>query len=47
MHWLYHFGAIVAEISATSMLEYNAEFTKLWLSIGVIVGYGIIFLCSR
>lgn len=43
MHWLYLFTAIIAEIFATSMLKYSAEFTKLWPSIGVVVGYSVAF----
>ena len=43
MHWLYLFIAIVAEIFATSMLKYSTEFTKLWPSIGVVIGYAVAF----
>ena len=43
MHWLYLTIAIMAEIFATSMLKYSAEFTKLWPSLGVIAGYTLAF----
>jgi small multidrug resistance pump len=35
--------AILAEIAATSLLKASAEFTRLWPSIGVVIGYGISF----
>ncbi|MFV8781762.1 DMT family transporter [Microbulbifer sp. SA54] len=41
--YLYLGIAIVAEVAATSALKASAQFTKLWPSIVVIVGYGIAF----
>ncbi|MCK5665175.1 MAG: QacE family quaternary ammonium compound efflux SMR transporter, partial [Thiotrichaceae bacterium] len=41
--YLYLAIAIVAEVAATSALKASAEFTKLFPSLIVIVGYGIAF----
>jgi small multidrug resistance pump len=38
-HWL----AIVAEVTATTALKASNEFTRLWPSLIVVVGYGIAF----
>ncbi|AQX54423.1 multidrug efflux SMR transporter [Priestia flexa] len=35
--------AITAELFGTSMLKASQGFTKLWPSIGVIVGFGVAF----
>lgn len=42
-HYLFLFIAIVAETGATSMLKSTEEFTRLWPSVGVIVGYVVAF----
>ena len=42
-HYLFLFIAIVAETVATSMLKSTEEFTRLWPSVGVIVGYVVAF----
>lgn len=39
MHYLYLFVAITAEVIATSMLKNTNEFTKLFPSLIVIIGY--------
>lgn len=43
MSWLFLCIAICAEVFATSMLKYAQEFTRLWPSLGVIIGYSISF----
>ena len=35
--------AILAEIVATSLLKASQEFTRLWPSIGVVIGYAVSF----
>jgi small multidrug resistance pump len=42
-HWLALAIAIVGEVTATSALKASQEFTKLWPSLIVVVGYGIAF----
>lgn len=42
-HYLFLFIAIVAETVATSMLKSTEEFTRLWPSVGIIVGYVVAF----
>ncbi len=37
--------AIVAEVLATTMLKSAANFTRLWPSLLVILGYAIAFVC--
>ncbi|MDR2128783.1 MAG: QacE family quaternary ammonium compound efflux SMR transporter [Burkholderiaceae bacterium] len=37
--------AIIAEVIATSMLKTTAGFTRLWPSVGVVVGYVASFYC--
>jgi small multidrug resistance pump len=37
--WMFLFTAIVSEVIATSALKATADFTKLWPSIIVVVGY--------
>ena len=43
MNWVYLFIAIISEVIATSALKTSENFTKLWPSIGVIIGYGVAF----
>jgi small multidrug resistance pump len=43
MSYLYLAIAIIAEVIATSSLKASAEFTKLWPSVAVILGYGMAF----
>ena len=42
-HWLAIGIAIVAEVTATTALKASNEFTKLWPSLIVVVGYGLAF----
>ncbi|MGG2074371.1 multidrug efflux SMR transporter [Lysinibacillus irui] len=37
--------AIIAEVFASSMLKRTEGFTRIWPSIGVVVGYGTAFYC--
>ncbi len=39
------FIAIVAEVYASSMLKRTEGFSRIWPSIGVVVGYGTAFYC--
>ncbi|AJK88305.1 MULTISPECIES: DMT family transporter [Lysinibacillus] len=39
------FIAIVAEVFASSMLKRTEGFSRIWPSIGVVVGYGTAFYC--
>jgi small multidrug resistance pump len=41
--WMFLFIAIVSEVIATSALKATADFTKLWPSIIVVVGYASAF----
>ncbi|HGX92193.1 MAG TPA: multidrug efflux SMR transporter [Candidatus Tenderia sp.] len=43
MAYLYLAIAIVAEVIATSALKASAEFTRLWPSVVVVVGYSAAF----
>ncbi len=43
MAYLYLAIAIIAEVVATSALKASAEFTRLWPSVVVVVGYGVAF----
>ena len=43
MGYLYLALAIVSEVIATSALKSSEEFTRLWPSVIVVVGYGIAF----
>ena len=43
MTYLYLAIAIVAEVAATSALKASVEFTKLFPSLVVVVGYGVAF----
>ncbi|MFZ6646215.1 DMT family transporter [Undibacterium sp. TJN25] len=43
--WLILALAIVAEVTATSMLKASDGFTKVWPSVVVVLGYGISFYC--
>lgn len=42
-HWLAIGIAIVAEVTATTALKASNEFTKLWPSLIVVIGYGLAF----
>ena len=44
MHWLMLFGAILAEVIATSTLKSTLGFTRLWPSVIVIVCYETAFI---
>ena len=43
MAYFYLALAIVAEVAATSALKASEEFTRLWPSLIVVVGYGMAF----
>lgn len=43
MAHLYLAIAIIAEVAATSALKASAQFTKLWPSVIVVVGYSVAF----
>ena len=43
MSYLYLALAIVCEVIATASLKASAEFTRLWPSVAVIIGYGLAF----
>lgn len=43
MNWVYLFIAIISEVIATSALKTSENFTRLWPSLGVILGYAIAF----
>lgn len=43
MSYLYLTIAIVAEVIATSALKASDEFSRLWPSVLVVIGYGIAF----
>ena len=43
MAYLYLAIAIVAEVAATTALKASEEFTRLWPSVVVVIGYGIAF----
>lgn len=43
MAYLYLAVAIIAEVTATSALKATEEFTKLYPSLIVIIGYGVAF----
>jgi small multidrug resistance pump len=45
MAYVYLAIAIVAEVVATSALKASEEFTRLWPSVLVVVGYAIAFFC--
>ena len=45
MAYIFLAVAIVAEVTATSALKASEEFTRLWPSMIVIVGYGVAFYC--
>ena len=42
-HWLALAIAIVAEVTGTTALKASNEFTRLWPSLIVVVGYGAAF----
>ncbi len=41
MAYLYLSIAIIAEVIATTSLKASQEFTRLWPSVAVVVGYGV------
>jgi len=43
--YVYLVVAILAEVVATSALKATEQFTRLWPSVIVVVGYGIAFFC--
>jgi len=43
MQYLYLTLAIAAEVAATSALKASEEFTRLWPSLIVVLGYGVAF----
>ena len=43
MAYLFLIIAIIAEVAATSALKASAEFTKLYPSLIVVIGYGVAF----
>lgn len=43
MAYVYLFMAIVAEVIGTSALKASQQFTRLWPSVGVVVGYALAF----
>lgn len=43
MIYLYLLCAIFAEVVATSLLKSTEGFTRLWPTVGCLVGYGIAF----
>lgn len=45
MQWFILALAIVAEVIATSALKASNEFTRLWPSVIVVLGYGLAFYC--
>ena len=45
MDYVYLVVAILAEVVATSALKATEQFTRLWPSVIVVVGYGIAFFC--
>ncbi|WP_299949798.1 SMR family transporter [uncultured Ruegeria sp.] len=43
MHYLWLMLAIITETIGTSALQASAQFTRLWPSVVVVVGYGLSF----
>lgn len=43
LHYVYLFAAVVAETIATTALQASQQFTRLWPSVTVVVGYAISF----
>lgn len=43
MKYIYLLVAIVSEVAATSALRASNQFTRLWPSVIVVVGYGLAF----
>ena len=43
MPYVYLALSIVAEVIATSSLKASDDFTKLWPSVAVVIGYGVAF----
>jgi small multidrug resistance pump len=44
MAYLFLLLAIAAEVCATSLLKASEGFTRLWPTLGVLLGYGIAFV---
>lgn len=44
-NWLFLGLAIVSEVIATSALKASEGFSHFWLSLLVVIGYGIAFYC--
>ncbi|MEM8742691.1 MAG: SMR family transporter [Pseudomonadota bacterium] len=43
VQFIYLFFAVLAETAATAALQASAQFTRLWPSVAVVVGYGLAF----
>ena len=43
MYWIALLVAIVSEVCATSLLKITEGFTKIWPSLGVLLGYTLSF----
>ncbi|RYG71638.1 multidrug efflux SMR transporter [bacterium] len=43
MHWIFLALAICFEVAGTTCMKFSDGFTKLWPSIGLVVGYLICF----
>ncbi|MEM9048021.1 MAG: SMR family transporter [Pseudomonadota bacterium] len=43
VHYIYLMLAVLAETAATAALQASAQFTRLWPSVAVVVGYGTAF----
>ncbi|GIE34600.1 multidrug resistance protein Mmr [Actinoplanes italicus] len=44
MHYLFLFGAIAAELLATSLMKSTHGFTRLWPTLSVLAAYGVSFV---
>jgi len=44
MGYVFLLGAIAAEVIATSLLKATEGFSRLWPTVGVLVGYGLAFV---
>ncbi|MBF0803945.1 MULTISPECIES: multidrug efflux SMR transporter [Neisseria] len=43
MHWLFLALAIVSEVFGSTMLKLSSGFSRLWPSLGVVLGFGLAF----
>jgi small multidrug resistance pump len=43
--WLFLGLAIASEVSGTAALKASEGFSRLWPSLGVVIGYGLAFYC--